>query len=332
MKRFLAIGLAASLALSGCLAAYGDEDDYYEESEYEEYEDSEGAEESDEYEGSDESGAESAESAADPAGQTPEEALVFTEAADVNHDYYTGMWVDTGVGLKLWLPEYWEAKELSEDAAKQGLVFRYGDSDGMSVSVTMSKLPKAALPYTLDDFFLELKEHYGTVQYAVLNGISCLIFEDPELAMSGFAAILKKGYTIVGVITPPSKYEWSDYQYFINNIIHSVSESDPVKEEAPAAEAESGGTQSGDGESGDASGEEEDADSGDSGSEDEEEDTGDAGPENEEDSSGESGSENEEDSSGESGSEDGEEDTGDAGSEDGEENTGSSGSEDEDYE
>ena len=142
----------------------------------------------------------------------------------MNPDYYNGTWVDTGAGLKVWLPEYWEKKDLSEDAQKMGLIFKYGESGGMNITVTASDIPKAAMPYELTDFYDELQIHYQNVCYADINGLSCILFEDEENALSGFAC-LTEDKTIVGIITPPSKYEWKDYGYFIRNILYSVSAS-----------------------------------------------------------------------------------------------------------
>ena len=161
---------------------------------------------------------------ADTAGLTPDHPQVYKFETDVNPDYYNGTWVDTAAGLKVWLPEYWEKKELSEDAQKMGLIFKYGESGGMNMTVTASEIPKAARPYELTDFYDELQLHYQNVCYADINDLSCILFEDEENALSGFAC-LTEDKTIVGIITPPSKYEWKDYGYFIRNILYSVSAS-----------------------------------------------------------------------------------------------------------
>jgi hypothetical protein len=160
----------------------------------------------------------------DTTGLTPDQPQVFKYETDVNPDYYNGTWVDTGAGLKVWLPEYWEKKELSEDAQKMGLIFKYGESGGMNITITASEIPKAARPYELTDFYDELQAHYQNVYYADINGLPCILFEDEENALSGFA-YLTEDKTIVGIVTPPSKYEWKDYGYFIRNILYSVSAS-----------------------------------------------------------------------------------------------------------
>ena len=94
----------------------------------------------------------------------------------------------------------------------------------MNITVTASDIPKAAMPYELTDFYDELQIHYQNVCYADINGLSCILFEDEENALSGFAC-LTEDKTIVGIITPPSKYEWKDYGYFIRNILYSISAS-----------------------------------------------------------------------------------------------------------
>jgi hypothetical protein len=105
-----------------------------------------------------------------------------------------------------------------------GLIFKYGESGGMNITVTASGIPKAARPYELTDFYDELLMHYQNVYYADINDLQCILFEDEENALSGFA-YLTEDKTIVGIVTPPSKYEWRDYGYFIRNILYSVSAS-----------------------------------------------------------------------------------------------------------
>ncbi|MDO5703331.1 MAG: hypothetical protein Q4G47_08265, partial [Lachnospiraceae bacterium] len=87
--------------------------------------------------------------AEDTKGMTPDDPVVYTYEDDVNMDYYSGMWVDTGAGLKVWLPDYWEQKELSDEAKALGIVFKCGESGGMSLTLTSSKIPRAARPYEL---------------------------------------------------------------------------------------------------------------------------------------------------------------------------------------
>jgi hypothetical protein len=216
--------IAAVLAVGGAGAALSvcADDEEYSSDEY--TADENGSESSSESEQGDAGESSAEETPEDTTGLTPDQPQVYKYETDVNPDYYNGTWVDTGAGIKVWLPEYWEKKDLSEDAQKMGLIFKYGESGGMNITVTASKIPKAARPYELTVFYDELQMHYQNVYYADINDLPCILFEDEENALSGFA-YLTEDQTIVGIITPPSKYEWRDYGYFIRNILYSVSAS-----------------------------------------------------------------------------------------------------------
>ncbi|MDO5703332.1 MAG: hypothetical protein Q4G47_08270, partial [Lachnospiraceae bacterium] len=66
------------------------------------------------------------------------------------------------------------------------------------------------------DFHDELLLHYEVVEYANINGLPCLLFEDTEHSLSGFAYKTDDNFTLLGTVMPPEPDEWRDYTYFIN--------------------------------------------------------------------------------------------------------------------
>ena len=72
-----------------------------------------------------------------PVGAMAAETEVTTEssAADIVLSYedmdpnaYEGTWISTGLGFDLYLPSDWDVLEVSDENAKQGIVYQAADS------------------------------------------------------------------------------------------------------------------------------------------------------------------------------------------------------------
>ena len=97
-----------------------------------------------------------------PVGAMAAETEVTTEssAADIVLSYedmdpnaYEGTWISTGLGFDLYLPSDWDVLEVSDENAKQGIVYQAADSaKGWNIAVSYNE----GMQVTVDDIYKQL--------------------------------------------------------------------------------------------------------------------------------------------------------------------------------
>ena len=142
---------------------------------------------------------------------------------NVDASAYEGVWVETGLGFDVYVPNDWEVLDIPEEAAAQGLVFGVGEPGGGN-NLMVTAIALSDDTYDLESAMAELSPNYQYIYYADLSGIPAICFEDDTNDVCGFCFI-SDGYLISGV----SSGDAGDPT--IQNIIISVSPTEAEKAE-----------------------------------------------------------------------------------------------------
>ena len=167
-------------------------------------------------------------------GSTADNPVEMT-LEDVDEDLYDGVWVETGLGFDVYLPEDWVLVDITDEMADAGLVFMAGeDGGGANLTITLAEIPEeVAKDYDYEKLGEELAQTNTTAMYALLNGIPAVVFENEETKVSGFAMLTEDGFIITGVISAPSDDEevYEAFAPYMKNIIMSVSPTEAEENE-----------------------------------------------------------------------------------------------------
>ena len=146
---------------------------------------------------------------------------------DIDASVYDGVWVKTGLGFDVYLPEDWVLVDITDDQAAAGLAFLAGeDGGGANLTVTRMPLPEeVADSYDYEQLGQELAASNTTAMYADLNGIPAVVFKNDETKVCGFCFLPDDGTVVSGVISAPTDDQFEEYSPYMENIIMSVSPS-----------------------------------------------------------------------------------------------------------
>ena len=161
-------------------------------------------------------------------GSTVDNPVVFNYAEDIDESVYDGMWVDTGLGFDVYLPDDWDVSEVTEEMVDAGVVFVAGEDEetgGANMVITLTELPEEAAGYDVEQLGVELAQNNTTALYADLSGLPAVIFENDETEISGFAMLTENGYLITGVISA-AEGMYEEYGPYFMNMTASISPSE----------------------------------------------------------------------------------------------------------
>ena len=124
--------------------------------------------------------------AAGQEGSTPDNPVKM-DYHDIDTSVYNGVWVSTGLGFDVYLPEDWVIVELTKEQKDAGLAFQAGENGGgANMSVTLTPTPAG---YGYEQLGQELAASATTAMYAALNGLPAVIFENDNTKETGYRMI-----------------------------------------------------------------------------------------------------------------------------------------------
>jgi hypothetical protein len=137
---------------------------------------------------------------------------------DMDPNAYEGTWVSTGLGFDLYLPSDWDVLEVSDENAKQGIVYQAADSaKGWNIAVSYHE----GMQVTADDIYKQLKDSgYKSLYKVDLNGISAVGFDLDDQKVSGVAFADVDGGMYTVQLGPNDD---KDFKPIMNNIFMSIS-------------------------------------------------------------------------------------------------------------
>lgn len=162
-----------------------------------------------------------------PVGAMAAETEVTTEssAADIVLSYedmdpnaYEGTWISTGLGFDLYLPSDWDVLEVSDENAKQGIVYQAADSaKGWNIAVSYHE----GMQVTVDDIYKQLGDAgYKSLYKMDLNGIPAVGFDIDDQKVSGVAFADADGGMYTVQLGPNDD---KDFEPIMKNIFMSIS-------------------------------------------------------------------------------------------------------------
>ena len=162
-----------------------------------------------------------------PVGVMAAETEVTTEssAADIVLSYedmdpnaYEGTWISTGLGFDLYLPSDWDVLEVSDENAKQGIVYQAADSaKGWNIAVSYNE----GMQVTVDDIYKQLGDAgYKSLYKMDLNGIPAVGFDIDDQKVSGVAFADADGGMYTVQLGPNDD---KDFEPIMKNIFMSIS-------------------------------------------------------------------------------------------------------------
>lgn len=111
------------------------------------------------------------------------------------------------IGLKLWVPDFLEAVELTEDEKENGMIGFFQSEDG-SASVIV-EYPDKDAEGGIEEYEAALKEGEDviSIQYYLINGIECLSYDLMDSDTSGLAVETEEGDVVNFLFSPMSDDE-----------------------------------------------------------------------------------------------------------------------------
>lgn len=157
-------------------------------------------------------------------GSTPDNP-VYLDYHDMDPSVYDGVWMSTGLGFDVYLPEDWVLVEITKEQADAGLVFMAGEEGGgANMSVTLTPTPAG---YGMEQLGQELAASATTAMYANLNGLGAVVFENDDTKVTGYCMLTEDNDLITGVMSAPSDDQYDAYTPWLKNMLLSVSPTVP---------------------------------------------------------------------------------------------------------
>ena len=146
-------------------------------------------------------------------------------------DLYDGTWVPFEAGFDLYLPTDWNVLEVSEENAKNGMIFLVSPQENAeeaeaALSVQMNDVAGAELTDIAAEYE---KAGFTGIGFANVNGLGCVLYDDESNDLQGVSFLGESG-TMYTIIMAPAESE--EYGPIWNNILFSLSPSEAEEEAA----------------------------------------------------------------------------------------------------
>ena len=146
-------------------------------------------------------------------------------------DLYDGTWVPFEAGFDLYLPTDWNVLEVSEENAKNGMIFLVSPQENAEeAEAALSVQMNDATGAELADIAAGYEEvGFTGIGFANVNGIDGVIYDDEPDDLQGVSFLGESG-SMYTIIMAPAKSE--EYSPIWNNILFSLSPSEAEEEAA----------------------------------------------------------------------------------------------------